>query len=162
MHICTVCLLCFINGMVSAAMGFMVRPISMYRTGWRHCAVAAIKHGQSIDTSMGFTPLEGLLMGTRSGDLDPAVVLHIMNKEELSMHEANTMLNKHSGIQGLSGLSSDMREIEEEYDGNNRARLAHQILRSISVPMLRRWAGSMPSYSQEALAKIPAWSDRMS
>jgi acetate kinase len=91
------------------------------------CSVAAIKEGKSIDTSMGFTPLEGLLMGTRSGDLDPAVVLHIMNKEELTMHEANTMLNKHSGIQGLSGISSDMREIEEEYDENNRARLAFNV-----------------------------------
>jgi acetate kinase len=76
---------------------------------------------------MGFTPLEGLLMGTRSGDLDPAIVLHIMNKEELTMHEANTMLNKHSGIQGLSGISSDMREIEEEYEENNRARLAFNL-----------------------------------
>jgi len=91
------------------------------------CSVAAIKEGKSIDTSMGFTPLEGLLMGTRSGDIDPAVVLHIMNKEELTMHEANTMLNKHSGIQGLSGVSSDMREIEEEYEDNNRAKLAHQV-----------------------------------
>ena len=91
------------------------------------CSVAAIKEGKSIDTSMGFTPLEGLLMGTRSGDLDPAVVLHIMNQEELTMHEANTMLNKHSGIQGLSGISSDMREIEEEYDENNRARLAFNV-----------------------------------
>jgi acetate kinase len=76
---------------------------------------------------MGFTPLEGLLMGTRSGDLDPAVVLHVMNKEELTMHEANTMLNKHSGIQGLSGLSSDMREIEEAYDSNPQAKLAHDV-----------------------------------
>ncbi len=91
------------------------------------CSVAAIKKGKSIDTSMGFTPLEGLLMGTRSGDLDPAIVLHIMNQEELTMHEANTMLNKHSGIQGLSGISSDMREIEEEYDDNNRARLAFNV-----------------------------------
>ncbi len=91
------------------------------------CSVAAIQYGKSIDTSMGFTPLEGLLMGTRSGDIDPAVVLHIMNIEELSMHEANTMLNKHSGIQGLSGLSSDMREIEEEYESNSRARLAHHV-----------------------------------
>ena len=91
------------------------------------CSVAAIKEGKSIDTSMGFTPLEGLLMGTRSGDLDPAVVLHIMNQEELTMHEANTMLNKHSGIQGLSGISSDMREIEEELDENNRARLAFNV-----------------------------------
>jgi acetate kinase len=91
------------------------------------CSVAAIKNGESIDTSMGFTPLEGLLMGTRSGDLDPAVVLHIMNKEELTMHEANTMLNKHSGVQGLSGLSSDMREIEEEHQDNTRAHLALQV-----------------------------------
>jgi acetate kinase len=90
-------------------------------------SVAAVQNGKSIDTSMGFTPLEGLLMGTRSGDLDPAVVLHIMNKEELSMHEANTMLNKHSGIQGLSGISSDMREIEEELEDNTRARLAHNV-----------------------------------
>jgi acetate kinase len=91
------------------------------------CSAAAIKEGKSIDTSMGFTPLEGLLMGTRSGDLDPAIVLHIMNQEELTMHEANTMLNKHSGIQGLSGISSDMREIEEEYDKNNRAQLAFNV-----------------------------------
>jgi acetate kinase len=91
------------------------------------CSVAAIDGGKSIDTSMGFTPLEGLLMGTRSGDIDPAVVLHIMNKEELTMHEANTMLNKHSGIQGVSGLSSDMREIEEAYNLNPQAKLAHQI-----------------------------------
>jgi acetate kinase len=90
-------------------------------------SVAAVKHAKSVDTSMGFTPLEGLLMGTRSGDLDPAIVLHIMNKEELSMHEANTMLNKHSGIQGLSGISSDMREIEQEYPNNPRARLAHDV-----------------------------------
>ncbi len=91
------------------------------------CSMAAVKWGKSIDTSMGFTPLEGLLMGTRSGDLDPAVVLHIMNKEELTMHEANTMLNKHSGIQGLSGVSSDMREIEEEYKSNHRARLTLEV-----------------------------------
>ena len=90
-------------------------------------SAAAVKHGKSVDTSMGFTPLEGLLMGTRSGDLDPAIVLHIMNKEELSMHEANTMLNKHSGIQGLSGISSDMREIEQEYPNSPRARLAHDV-----------------------------------
>jgi acetate kinase len=109
----------------------MKRPLSELRMITCHlgngASVTAIKNGKSIDTSMGFTPLEGLLMGTRSGDLDAAVVLHIMNKEELSMHEANTMLNKHSGIQGLSGVSSDMREIEEEYDENSRAKLAHDV-----------------------------------
>jgi acetate kinase len=75
------------------------------------CSMAAIKNGQSIDTTMGFTPLEGLLMGTRSGDLDPSLILYIMGKEGLSLHEASTMLNKHSGLIGLSGESSDMREI---------------------------------------------------
>ncbi|MBD3225420.1 MAG: acetate/propionate family kinase [Caldithrix sp.] len=90
-------------------------------------SVAAIREGKSIDTSMGFTPLEGLLMGTRSGDMDPAVILSIMNKEELTLNEATTLLNKHSGLIGVSGLSSDMREIEDEYEESKRARLAHDI-----------------------------------
>lgn len=75
------------------------------------CSIAAVKNGNSVDTSMGFTPLEGLLMGTRSGDLDPSLILYIMGKEGLSLNEANTLLNKHSGLIGLSGESSDMREI---------------------------------------------------
>lgn len=91
------------------------------------CSIAAINCGKSIDTSMGFTPLEGLLMGTRSGDMDPAIILQIMNKEELTLNDATTMLNKHSGLQGVSGISSDMREIEKEYDHNDRAKLAHDI-----------------------------------
>ncbi|HGY54220.1 MAG TPA: acetate kinase [Caldithrix abyssi] len=91
------------------------------------CSAAAIKNGKSIDTSMGFTPLEGLLMGTRSGDMDPAIILQIMGKEELTMNDATTLLNKHSGLQGISGVSSDMREIEEEYESSKRARLAHDI-----------------------------------
>ncbi len=85
-------------------------------------SIAAIDKGKSIDTSMGFTPLEGLLMGTRCGDLDPALVTYIMGKEGLSLFEMNTLLNKHSGMVGLSGISSDMREIEESYqEGNARA-----------------------------------------
>ena len=75
------------------------------------CSMAAINKGASIDTTMGFTPLEGLLMGTRSGDLDPSLILYIMGKEGLSLHEAGTLLNKHSGLIGISGESSDMREI---------------------------------------------------
>jgi acetate kinase len=91
-------------------------------------SVSAIDHGKSVDTSMGFTPLEGLLMGTRSGDLDPAIILHIMAREELSLHEANTLMNKHSGLAGISGVSSDMREIiEEADDGNKNAKLALEI-----------------------------------
>ena len=75
------------------------------------CSIAAVKNGVSVDTSMGFTPLEGLLMGTRSGDLDPSLILYIMGKEGLALGEANTLLNKHSGLIGISGESSDMREI---------------------------------------------------
>ncbi|MCK9279068.1 MAG: acetate kinase [Melioribacteraceae bacterium] len=86
------------------------------------CSMAAVDKGISIDTSMGFTPLEGLLMGTRSGDMDPSVILYIMGKEGLSLSEANTLLNKHSGLIGLSGESSDMREIEAAVlEGNKKA-----------------------------------------
>ena len=87
-------------------------------------SIAAVKYGKSLDTSMGFTPLEGLLMGTRTGDMDPAIILHIMSKEELTASEMNSMLNKHSGVLGVSGLSSDMREIEQNYASNERVRLA--------------------------------------
>lgn len=75
------------------------------------CSMAAVDSGHSVDTTMGFTPLEGLLMGTRSGDLDPSLILYIMSKEDLSLNEAGTLLNKHSGLIGISGESSDMREI---------------------------------------------------
>jgi acetate kinase len=89
------------------------------------CSVAAVRGGRSVDTSMGFTPLEGLMMGSRSGDIDPAIVLHVMVKEELGTAEANALLNKHSGLIGVSGLSNDMRKLlEAESRGNQRARLA--------------------------------------
>ncbi len=92
------------------------------------CSMAAVDGGVSIDTSMGFTPLEGLLMGTRSGDLDPSIILHIVGREGLSLAEANTLLNKHSGLLGISGLTSDMREIiSEKKSGNKQADLAFQI-----------------------------------
>jgi acetate kinase len=92
------------------------------------CSMAAVDKGHSVDTSMGFTPLEGLLMGTRSGDLDPSLILHIMGKEGLSINEANTLLNKHSGLAGISGESSDMREIITAMkDGNKRAKYAFEI-----------------------------------
>jgi len=69
---------------------------------------------------MGFTPLEGLLMGTRSGDLDTQIILYIMGKEGLTLNEAGTLLNKHSGLQGISGISSDMREIVTEMKNGDR------------------------------------------
>lgn len=76
-------------------------------------SITAVKGGDSVDTSMGMTPLEGLMMGTRSGDLDPAIVPYVMNKEELTVNEVNSMLNKHSGLLAISGISSDMREITD-------------------------------------------------
>lgn len=91
-------------------------------------SVTAIKDGKSFDTSMGFTPLEGLVMGTRAGDLDIGVATYIMEKEELGLKSTNTLFNKHSGMLGLSGISSDMREIEEAKDGGDkRAEMALDI-----------------------------------
>jgi len=92
------------------------------------CSVAAIDRGRSIDTSMGFTPLEGLVMGTRSGDLDPAIIPWLMAMEELTLHQINTMLNKHSGLFGVSGVSPDMREIlAARAEGNRRADAAFRL-----------------------------------
>src|SRR5512139_2462818 len=71
------------------------------------CSLAAVRGGRSVDTSMGFTPLEGLVMGSRCGDLDPAILMHVMAKEELGAPEMSALLNKHSGLLGLSGLSND-------------------------------------------------------
>jgi len=91
-------------------------------------SMAAIVDGKSVDTTMGFTPLEGLVMGSRCGDIDPAIILYIMNLQELSKSEADSLLNKHSGLIGLSGISSDVRDLEEEAEkGNERARLAMDI-----------------------------------
>ncbi len=88
-------------------------------------SITAIDCGKSVDTSMGLTPVEGLIMGTRTGDLDLGVFTFIMNKEELGYATANTLVNKHSGVLGISGVSSDMREIEDEAKGGHeRARLA--------------------------------------
>ena len=88
-------------------------------------SVAAIKNGKSVATSMGFTPLEGLVMGTRTGDLDPAIVTFIMNKENLTPQEMDNIMNKQSGVLGISGISSDFRDIEDAAaEGNERAQLA--------------------------------------
>jgi acetate kinase len=93
------------------------------------CSATAISAGNSIDTSMGLTPLEGLVMGTRSGDLDPAIIEFIAAKEGLSTREIETLMNKHSGLLGISGLTSDMRELlaEEREENDRRAKLAIDI-----------------------------------
>lgn len=91
-------------------------------------SVSAIKRGKCIDTSMGFTPLEGLVMGTRCGDIDPSITTYISEKEHLSAEEMNEIMNKKSGVLGISGISSDFRDIEAAAEeGNERAQLALKV-----------------------------------
>jgi acetate kinase len=88
------------------------------------CSATAVDRGRSVDTSMGFTPLEGLVMGTRSGDVDPAVVGHLVRKEGLSVDEVERLLNERSGLLGVSGLSRDMRELLNAAEGKSDSRAA--------------------------------------
>lgn len=90
------------------------------------CSVCAIRNGNSVDTSMGLTPLEGLVMGTRSGDLDPSILEYLMHKEGMNIVEVDTVLNKQSGLLGISGLTNDMRDLlaEEQEHQDRRAGLA--------------------------------------
>lgn len=91
-------------------------------------SMAAVRGGQSIDTSMGLTPLEGLMMGTRSGDIDPALVGFLARLLDTDLAAIEKMLNKESGLLGISGISSDLRDVEREYaNGNDRARLALEV-----------------------------------
>ncbi|MBN1823291.1 MAG: acetate kinase [Endomicrobiales bacterium] len=92
------------------------------------CSITAIKSGKSIDTSMGFTPLEGLVMGTRSGDIDPAIIVHLLTHEKITADSLNSLLNKKSGLAGVSGISADMRTLlTASAEGNQKAKLAIEI-----------------------------------
>lgn len=91
-------------------------------------SIAAIDKGVSVDTSMGFTPLEGLLMGTRCGDIDPSIITYVMGKEGLDIRDMNALLNKHSGLIGVSGESSDMRELQAAVkEGDRRSKQAFDL-----------------------------------
>lgn len=108
-------------------------------------SITAIHNGKSVDTSMGFTPVEGLIMGTRTGDLDLGVLTFIMDKEEIDQQTANTLINKHSGMLGVSGVSSDMREIETEAweMGNKRAQLALNMYHYRVIKYIGAYAAAM-------------------
>ncbi|MFD1885029.1 acetate/propionate family kinase [Paenibacillus wenxiniae] len=126
-----------------AAAEFLGKPIEDLKMITAHIgnggSLTAIQGGVSVDTSMGMTPLEGLMMGTRSGDLDPAIVPYVMNKEELTVSEVNSMLNKHSGLLAISGISSDMREITDGLEkGDSHAKLAFEMYEY----RLRKYIGS--------------------
>ena len=102
-------------------------------------SIAAVKNGKSIDTSMGFTPLEGVIMGTRCGDIDPAIPLFLMRNEGIGADEMDRILNKKSGLQGVSQLSSDLRDIHSRADeGDEHARLAIEVL----VYRIRKYLGA--------------------
>lgn len=103
------------------------------------CSIAAVENGKSINTSMGFTPLEGLVMGTRSGDIDPAVVFYLMHKKRLSYHKIDELLNKKSGLLGMSGISSDMRDVYNGVKkGNRKAKLAFEVF----IDRIQKYIGS--------------------
>ena len=106
------------------------------------CSMTAVDGGKSIDTSMGFTPLEGLLMGTRSGDLDPAVVFYLMEKESLSTEEIGNILNKKSGLVGISGVSNDMRDILKASRGKGAKAMRSHLAIEMFIYRIEKYIGS--------------------
>ena len=119
----------YVSGRAAELMGKKPEEIKLISCHMGHgSSITAVMNGKSIDTSMGFTPLAGVPMGTRCGDIDASIVEYIANKENLSVEELGAVLNKKSGVLGISGVSSDFRDLEEAADnGNERARLALDI-----------------------------------
>ncbi len=114
------------------AAAFMDEPIEDLKLITCHlgngCSISAIDHGVAVDTSMGLTPLDGLMMGTRCGAIDPAIVPFIMEKESLTTQEVNDLMNKKSGLLGISGISNDLRSVKEASEaGDERAQLAYEM-----------------------------------
>lgn len=108
------------------------------------CSIAAIDHGVPVDTSMGFTPLDGLMMGTRSGSVDPAIVTFLMDHEGLSAAEMNNILNKQSGLLGVSGISNDLRMVRDASNaGDERAILAYEMYSSICKKYIGQYMALM-------------------
>src|SRR5207248_6135191 len=104
------------------------------------CSLAAIRDGHSVDTTMGFTPLEGLMMGSRSGTVDPGILTYLMRQRDYSAEQFDEILNKESGLKGISGVSSDLREVLSAiHEGNERARLAFDMY----IYRLRFFMGAM-------------------
>ncbi|MFH2138968.1 MAG: acetate kinase [Candidatus Omnitrophota bacterium] len=103
------------------------------------CSIAAVENGRSVETSMGFTPLEGLIMGTRCGDIDPALVGYLMEKEKITIEKVTALMNRKSGLLGLSGISNDMRDLlQEAGKGNERAKLAIDVF----IYRIKKYIGS--------------------
>lgn len=125
------------------AAGILGKPLKALKVITCHlgngCSVTAIDRGRPIDTSMGFTPLEGLVMGTRCGDIDPSLVTYLMRKKRFNISRIDGILNKESGLKGISGLSNDMRLLSKKAkDGNKRAQLAINIF----IYRIKKYIGS--------------------
>ena len=116
----------YVAGQVAKVMGVPVEKLRIINCHLGNgSSLAAIKYGKCVDTTMGFTPLAGVLMGTRCGDIDPAIVLNVMDNHNLSTKEMDTLMNKKSGVLGISGVSSDFRDLgDAASQGNERAQLA--------------------------------------
>ena len=116
----------YVAGEVAKVMGVPVEKLRVINCHLGNgSSLAAIKYGKCVDTTMGFTPLAGVLMGTRCGDIDPAIVLNVMDNHNLSTKEMDTLMNKKSGVLGISGVSSDFRDLgQAAAEGNERARIA--------------------------------------
>lgn len=116
----------YVAGEVAKVMGVPVEKLRIINCHLGNgSSLAAIKYGKCVDTTMGFTPLVGVLMGTRCGDIDPAIVLNVMDNHNLSTKEMDTLMNKKSGVLGISGVSSDFRDLgQAAAEGNERAQLA--------------------------------------
>jgi acetate kinase len=119
----------FVSNRVAEKMGKDIRNLKIITCHLGNgSSIAAVDHGKVVDTSMGFTPLDGFMMGTRSGGVDPSVVTFIMKKLNLTPDEMDTILNKESGVSAISGVSSDDRDIvAAQAEGNERAILAHEM-----------------------------------
>ncbi|MEG6615272.1 acetate kinase [Peptococcaceae bacterium 1198_IL3148] len=130
----------YVSGRAAAVLGKSINELKIVVCHLGNgSSITAVKNGESVDTTMGFTPLAGLPMGTRTGDIDPAIVTYIMDKENKSTGEVNNLMNKQSGVLGVSGVSSDFRDLENAASkGNQRAALA----RNMFVYNVKKWIGA--------------------
>lgn len=135
----------YVSNKVAEAMGKDIKDLKIITCHLGNgCSIAAVKGGKSIDTSMGFTPLAGVMMGTRSGSIDPSVISFLVEEQDYTIKDVNNLLNKKSGVLGISGVSSDFRDvIEEASKGNERAQLALDIFHYKVRAQIAAYAGIM-------------------
>lgn len=135
----------YVSNKVAEAMGKDIKDLKIITCHLGNgCSIAAVKSGKSIDTSMGFTPLAGVMMGTRSGSIDPSVISFLVEEQGYSIKDVNNLLNKQSGVLGISGVSSDFRDvIDEANKGNERAQLALDIFHYKVRAQIAAYAGIM-------------------